>query len=89
VLAAYVALHIRAGLAEDAHWSRQQVLAGHGLRLSLSSRDWETTQPYAAVAPAGVTRGNTVSPRLAEGATAARHEEFSGWAAPRSVAING
>jgi hypothetical protein len=33
--AAYVSFSVRADLAEDALWSRQQALTGHGARLGL------------------------------------------------------
>jgi hypothetical protein len=36
-LVAYVILSVRTGLAEDALWSRQQALTGHGVRLGRSA----------------------------------------------------
>ena len=38
-VAAYVYFSVRAGLAQDADWSRQQVLTGHGLRLGLHDEE--------------------------------------------------
>jgi hypothetical protein len=35
VLAAYVYISARVGLAEDVHWARQQALTGHGVSLGL------------------------------------------------------
>ena len=47
-----VGLHVRAGLAEDADWSRQVVLVGHGMRLGLPAREPASVVPFALVASA-------------------------------------
>ena len=63
-LAAYVALHARAGLAEDAQWSRQLMLTGHGVHLGLSAREWEVERPPVPVAPIDAARGAAATAAL-------------------------
>lgn len=60
-LAAYFALHVRAGLAQDAQWSRQQMLAGHGVRLGLPARAQETTRAFVAATAPGSGRSEHVT----------------------------
>jgi hypothetical protein len=48
-LAAYIVLHFRAGLAEDAQWSRQQMLSGHGVKLGLPAREQAIAQASCTV----------------------------------------
>jgi hypothetical protein len=50
-LVAYLALYARAGLAEDALWSKQQTLIGHGVCLGLPVHRPAHVQPSISAAP--------------------------------------
>jgi hypothetical protein len=61
LIAAYVYFSARVGLAEDAEWSRQHAITGHGVRLGLAVADQTARWTDLLAPPASEPRPVTVA----------------------------